>query len=81
MDKYFKCMSCGAIAKAIVPCDCENCGINCCGKQMEVYTPTEDELKIKGKVITCDACKAEVEEIVPCTCDNCGIKCCGEQMK
>ncbi len=81
MAKYLKCASCGAVVKVITPCNCENCGIKCCGKIMEEYTPAETELKGSGKLLTCDSCKAQVEEIVPCNCENCGIKCCGEQMK
>ena len=31
-----KCKSCGAIVKVIEDCNCEGCGIVCCGEPMEV---------------------------------------------
>lgn len=77
--RFLKCMSCGAIVKEIVPCNCGNCGIKCCGEQM-VEIP-EPSIKGEGKVVTCASCGAKVEIIIDCTCENCGIKCCGEQMK
>lgn len=77
--KYLKCESCGAIVKEIVPCNCENCGIKCCGKQMVEITPVDT--KSTGKVLTCSSCKAQVEVIIPCNCKDCGIKCCGKQME
>ena len=37
MDLLVKrCASCGALVKVLKDCDCENCGIVCCGNQMEV---------------------------------------------
>ena len=29
-----KCTKCNALVKVINDCTCDNCGINCCGKQM-----------------------------------------------
>jgi len=77
--RFLKCMSCGAIVKEIVPCNCENCGFKCCSKQMEEIE--DPKLETTGKIITCESCKAQVEIIVPCNCENCGIKCCSKEMK
>ena len=30
-----KCSKCGAIVKVIEDCNCDNCGIMCCGEQMK----------------------------------------------
>jgi len=77
--RYLKCKSCGAIVKELVPCNCENCGIKCCGKEMEEID--DPKLKSTGKVLTCSSCKASVEVIIDCECENCGFKCCGKEMK
>lgn len=31
-----KCLKCGSLVKVINDCDCENCGIMCCGEKMSV---------------------------------------------
>ena len=57
-----KCLKCGAIVKVIEDCNCDNCGINCCGKTMvackanesdgavekhkPTYTTTENEIVV-----------------------------------
>lgn len=80
MDKYLKCESCGAVVKVIVPCNCPNCGITCCGKNMEEFVP-KTPLKGTGKILTCASCGAKVEVVVPCNCPNCGFSCCGKNME
>lgn len=30
-----KCPSCGAMVQVLHDCDCDDCGITCCGKQMK----------------------------------------------
>lgn len=30
-----KCLKCGAIVKVIEDCNCDDCGIKCCGEQMK----------------------------------------------
>ena len=30
-----KCLKCGAIVKVIEDCNCDNCGIKCCGESMK----------------------------------------------
>lgn len=79
MEKYLKCESCGAIVKVIKPCNCKDCGIQCCGNKMvEIPNPN---IKGTGKILTCSSCGAQVEVIKPCNCPNCGIQCCGKEMK
>ncbi len=34
-----KCLKCGALVKVIEDCNCENCGITCCGEKMTVVRP------------------------------------------
>ena len=34
-----KCTKCGAIVKVIEDCTCDNCGIMCCGEQMQTLIP------------------------------------------
>ena len=34
-----KCTSCGALVKVFQDCKCNNCGIQCCGTEMETLVP------------------------------------------
>ena len=34
-----KCMKCGALVEVLEDCTCENCGIKCCGEQMQKLEP------------------------------------------
>ena len=40
-DKFVirKCTSCGALVKVFKDCTCEDCGIQCCGKEMKKIVP------------------------------------------
>ena len=38
-----KCKSCGAMIKIIHDCTCNNCGIKCCGEEMEVLIPNSED--------------------------------------
>lgn len=43
-----KCENCGAIVKIIKDCNCDDCGINCCGEKMKLIEPnTVDAAKEK----------------------------------
>lgn len=76
--KYLQCKKCKAIVKEIVPCNCVDCGIRCCGEKMEEI---QGEYKGSGKILTCSACGAKVEVIKDCTCENCGFTCCNQKMQ
>ncbi len=41
MDKILKCEECGAMVKVLVDCECEDCGIQCCGKPMTEVSKEE----------------------------------------
>ncbi len=46
--KMFKCVKCGAVVEAVMPCDCASCGVVCCGDAMaEVIANTVDAAKEK----------------------------------
>lgn len=34
-----KCAKCGALVVELNKCNCENCGIKCCGEEMKVLAP------------------------------------------
>ena len=34
-----KCLKCGAMVEVLEDCNCENCGITCCGEQMKKLVP------------------------------------------
>ena len=45
-----KCKSCGAIVKILKDCTCENCGIKCCGEEMEILVPNSVEAAVEKHV-------------------------------
>lgn len=47
-----KCKKCGAMVKVIEDCNCEGCGIVCCGEQMEVLVPNSVDAAIEKHVPT-----------------------------
>ena len=53
MDKKLvikKCLKCGALVKVIEDCNCENCGIQCCGEQMKELIPNSVDAAIEKHV-------------------------------
>lgn len=34
-----KCSKCGALVKVLVDCDCDDCGLTCCGERMQTVKP------------------------------------------
>lgn len=47
-----KCKSCGAIVKVIEDCNCEGCGIVCCGEPMEKLVPNSVDAAVEKHVPT-----------------------------
>ena len=47
-----KCMSCGALVKVIKDCECDNCGIKCCGEQMKELIPNSVDAAVEKHVPT-----------------------------
>ena len=45
-----KCTSCGATVKVIKDCECDNCNIKCCDKDMEVLTPNKGDSSLDKHV-------------------------------
>ena len=48
--KIKKCLKCGATVKVIEDCSCDNCGIKCCGEQMQVLIPNSVDAAIEKHV-------------------------------
>ncbi len=42
-----KCMSCGATVKVITDCNCDDCGLTCCGKPMKVMKANSADAAIE----------------------------------
>ena len=38
-QKFLRCEKCGAIVGVVKDCDCDNCGIQCCGEKMKEMIP------------------------------------------
>ena len=47
-----KCKSCGATVKAINDCNCNGCGIVCCGEPMEKLVPNSVDAAVEKHVPT-----------------------------
>lgn len=45
-----KCLKCGAMVKVFKDCTCENCGIKCCGEQMEEIKPNSVDAAVEKHV-------------------------------
>ena len=63
-----KCMHCGAVVKAIEDCNCEDCGIKCCGEPMKNLTPNTSDGAAEKHVpmyeILGDVVEARVEHVM-----------------
>ena len=55
-----KCLKCGAIVKVIEDCKCDNCGITCCGEQMQVLVPNSVDAAIEKHVPTYEIVEDEI---------------------
>ena len=47
-----KCMKCGATVQVLEDCSCDNCGIKCCGEQMQALEPNSVDAAIEKHVPT-----------------------------
>ena len=55
-----KCKSCGAMVKVLKDCTCENCGIKCCGEEMEILVPNSVEAAVEKHVPTYEKVEDEI---------------------
>lgn len=47
-----RCKHCGAMVKVLEDCTCDNCGIKCCGEQMEELVPNSVDAAVEKHVPT-----------------------------
>ena len=55
-----KCKSCGAMVKVLKDCTCENCGIKCCGEEMEILVPNSVEASLEKHIPTYEKVEDEI---------------------
>lgn len=55
-----KCMKCGAMVKVLEDCNCENCGIKCCGEEMKQLIPNSIEASVEKHVPTYEVKDGEI---------------------
>ena len=55
-----KCNHCGAIVKVIKDCNCEGCGIVCCGEPMQEMIPNAVDAAVEKHVPTYDILDDEI---------------------
>ena len=49
MEKFARCEKCGAMVKVLIDCNCENCGIKCCGDVMKEISEEEAKKYLENK--------------------------------
>ncbi len=47
-----RCGKCGAMVKVLEDCNCDNCGIQCCGEPMETLIPNSVDAAVEKHVPT-----------------------------
>ena len=55
-----RCKSCGAMVKVLKDCTCENCGIKCCGEEMEILVPNSLEASAEKHIPTFEKVEDEI---------------------
>lgn len=50
--KIRKCSKCGAIVKVLEDCNCDGCGINCCGEEMKILIANSVDAAVEKHVPT-----------------------------
>ena len=55
-----RCKSCGAMVKVLKDCTCENCGIKCCGEEMEILVPNSVEASLEKHIPTYEKVEDEI---------------------
>ena len=55
-----KCKKCGAMVKVIEDCTCDNCGIRCCGEEMEKLVPNSVDAAVEKHVPTFERVEDEI---------------------
>lgn len=55
-----KCKSCGALVQVLKDCTCDNCGIKCCGTEMERLIPNSVDAAAEKHVPTYDILNGEI---------------------
>ena len=45
-----KCLKCGALVRVLEDCNCDNCGIVCCGEKMKELVPNSVDAAIEKHV-------------------------------
>ena len=55
-----KCNDCGAIIKILNDCNCKNCGIKCCEKEMKPLVPNSEEASAEKHVPQIEKIEEEI---------------------
>ena len=55
-----RCKACGAMVKVLKDCTCENCGIKCCGEEMEILVPNSVEASLEKHIPTYEKVEDEI---------------------
>ena len=55
-----KCKTCGAMVKVLEDCNCDDCGIKCCGETMEVLKPNTEECAVEKHLPTYEKVEDEI---------------------
>ncbi len=59
-----KCNKCGALVKIINDCNCDGCGIKCCGEEMKVMKPNSTDASFEKHLPTYEIVSDKLEVTV-----------------
>lgn len=63
--KIVKCNKCGAMAEVLLDCTCKDCGIKCCGEQMQEMSQNNTEYSFEKHMPTFEIVGNYVVATVP----------------
>ena len=65
-----KCMKCGALIEVLNDCNCEDCGIKCCGETMRTFLPNKEEASFEKHMPVVDVDGEGIVVTVPHVMDE-----------
>ena len=65
-----KCMKCGALVEVLNDCNCENCGVQCCGETMRTFKPNAEDASFEKHLPVVEIDGNEIIATVPHVMDE-----------
>ncbi len=62
---FKKCTKCGALVQVLEDCSCQNCGITCCGEQMQTLNANSKDFSAEKHTPTYQVVGDKIEVTIP----------------